>query len=387
MVTQIEQVIGRLDDRMLRQQEELHWLASDNRQQQKRESGLMVILTGFDPAMEPADRLYQINWMIGQLVPMQRFLQQRAFDASDSCKLFYLGCLMTDPSTPPAGEGRWSTVTTLQFKSWDLRKEFMAYYGGSNGTPLYRDESTPVRNHHTCATPASPQFQRKLELPIRALLATHNMAAEAKSTPPGQLTILWRTLTLMAPSESRDHDPQAKAWARMHYFEHNSQFQGRLEVCRELYSPLESKPPQGAEESTLWDHAWNKIAFGVQLELDRAEKEIFNQAHAAAKGGSKGISLGKSSRHYSSPLIYSSEYNPFPTSMTVIPVDEVFFSWDEYCDKTNSAQSKTGSYAAATSQDKPPLPVQAKSEAAASMPPPSSAPVNAKSRGRGRGSK
>ena len=109
----------------------------------------------------------------------------------------------------------------------------------------------------------------------------------------------------------------------MHYFEHNSQFQGRLEVCRELYSLLESKPPQGAEESTLWDHAWNKIAFGVQLEMDRAEKEIFNQAHAAAKGGSKGISSGKSSMHYSTPLIYSSEYNPFPISMTVIPVDEV----------------------------------------------------------------
>ena len=53
LITQVESVVKRLDDRLLRQQENLQWLTSEVRTGQKRASGLKVRLTGGDPTMSP----------------------------------------------------------------------------------------------------------------------------------------------------------------------------------------------------------------------------------------------------------------------------------------------------------------------------------------------
>ena len=72
----------------------------------------MAILSGWDQSMAPAERLYMVNWLLGQVTYVRHFLQQRSYNASDSAEYFYLGALQTDPSTPPAGTNKWSTVTT-----------------------------------------------------------------------------------------------------------------------------------------------------------------------------------------------------------------------------------------------------------------------------------
>ena len=148
MIAPVENIIGKLDDRMLRLQDDMSWLASQNRAAQKRESGLIVLLTGFDPKMEPAARHDQINCMLGQIEDVKQFLFQRQYSATDT--LYYLSALETDPSTPPAGEGKWSTVTTILFRSWDLRKSFMAVYGGGKGTPLWKDGKASKGYHIWC---------------------------------------------------------------------------------------------------------------------------------------------------------------------------------------------------------------------------------------------
>ena len=48
LISQVETVIASIDDRLVRTQDLLQWLASENRAAQKRESGLMVVMTGFD---------------------------------------------------------------------------------------------------------------------------------------------------------------------------------------------------------------------------------------------------------------------------------------------------------------------------------------------------
>ena len=49
MIAQVENIIAKLDDRMLRIQENMNWLASKNRAAQKREARLIVLLTGLIP--------------------------------------------------------------------------------------------------------------------------------------------------------------------------------------------------------------------------------------------------------------------------------------------------------------------------------------------------
>ena len=390
LVAQIEGVISQLDDRMLRMQDNMNWLSSENRAAQKRESGLMVVLTGFDPKMSPQERLHQINWMLGQVEEVKQFLFQRQYNASDECQLYYLSALQMDPSTPPAGETKWSTVTTILFKSWDLRRAYMNTFGGGKGTPLWKDGKA-VQGFHIRSTPSSPQFQRKLELPIRVVLYLLNKHAEMQATTPEPLSILWRTLTIMSPSSTGDFDDQARAMARMHYLEQDGEFKGRLEITKELAVKFRATPPEGAEEPNLWDYAWNQVAFGIQAELDRAEKELMEGAKSKTQGSSKGLQLGKGRVHWSSPFIYSCSFNPYPIAMTIDIVESVCYSWDEFCDKAGKPQLKCGDYskgtycgapAAATTQpavSKSSGPDTGKGAAKAG------APAFGKAKGRGRG--
>ena len=346
LVTQMESVLATLDDRLLRQQDSLQWLCSENRQQQKRECGLMVVTTGWPQDMSPTDRLEMINWMLGRVEEVRQFLMARQYNATDSCNLWYLSALQVDPSTPPAGEGKWSSATTLLFKAWDLRRAFMGVYS-SGGTPVWR-EGAPVRGYHVKCAPSSPQFQRKLELPLRVILKLYSTYMELQGTTPGQLTILWRTLTMMAPSDTRAFNSQAIAWARLIYFEQDGQFKARLEVVKELMEMMRSTPPPSSTETSLWNHCWNSIVFGIQHELDVAEKQALATAQLEASGRTKGYRLGKGKQRWSSPFIYSSNTNPYPITLQVAEVTEIYYSWDEYCDKFGSAQDKCGDYSKAT---------------------------------------
>ena len=85
LISQVEQVAAKLDDRILKTQDNMNWLASECRIQQKRESGLLVVTTGWDTSMSPQQRLYQLNWMLGQVESVRQFLVQRSYNATDSC--------------------------------------------------------------------------------------------------------------------------------------------------------------------------------------------------------------------------------------------------------------------------------------------------------------
>ena len=89
-----------------------------------------------------------------------------------------------------------------------------------------------AKGYHIRATPASPQFQRKLELPIRVLLKKAlNKWAQTQANPPTQMIILWRTLTVMEPSETKDWNDQVRAAARMIYFEKDPRAAGDYSGC------------------------------------------------------------------------------------------------------------------------------------------------------------
>ena len=194
---------------------------------------------------------------------------------------------------------------------------------------------------------------------MRVTLNLINKASEMNGTPPEALVILWRSLTIMKPSSSGDFDPQAQALARMYYFEQEGQFKGKLGITKELATLFKATPPTGSEEPTLCECCWNTVAFGVQAELDKAEKALMDEAIAKSKNSSKGYSMGGQS-----PLVVAlhllEQLEPLPIPMVLEVVEAISYSLDEYCDsdKFSKADLKVGDYRAATFCGAPAAPPQ-----------------------------
>ena len=115
----------------------------------------------------------------------------------------------------------------------------------------------------------------------------------------------------------------------------------------------------------MWAYMWNKVVFGVQAELDAADKASFEQAVRLSKVTGRGANLGKTSRHWTQGFVYSSNLNPYPIELETLKVSKVAYCWDEYCDKM-SPDKKVGDYNAATFQGAP----------AVGMPPPANPPTS-----------
>ena len=188
------------------------------------------------------------------------FLKARGYINDHTAKDYgrYMNVLQQDPTTVPQGNDFYSPMTLLTFKSWEVRSAFMEKFGGTSGCPLYSDETTPVPNKHIRATPASPQWQRKLELPLRIILACINKHPDHTAT--SRMTILWKTMTVMAPSANDDWNPDVVAWARLFYYQDGANFVGRLEVVPELAKIMESPTSEtGGEANNLWEEQWNLL--------------------------------------------------------------------------------------------------------------------------------
>ena len=301
----------------------------------------------------------------------------------------YMNALTTEPTTVPAGNEFYSSMTLLTFKAFELRSDFLEKYGGPTGCPIYTDERTAVKGYHVKVAPCSPQWQRKLESPLRVLLACINSSPDHNST--SRLTVLWKTLTLLEPVQGDDFKEDITAWARLFYFEEDGEFKGRLEICRDLEKILMSASTETTTpEPTLWAQKWNQVQWGAQYELDQAEAAAFAKARSEATPTGKGLQLGKAKRHWSNAAVHVNYYEPLPFPLQFIVVDHIYFSWDEMCDKFKKQEHKIGDYSIATCGGKPPAPVvsdlQSQAAAAEAAPKKGSQTTPPKSKGRGRGS-
>ena len=156
-----------LNDRILRQHDHLRWLTTESRMDQKKLCGVQVLLNGFDSKMGPEERLFMISWMFEQVEYFRSYLKLRDYNTeSPTANYVFLNVLQSEPATPPSG-GDYSSITIITFKSWDLRSQFMQMFGGPTGTPLWKDSQTSLKGKYIRATPCSPMFQRKMEVPIR----------------------------------------------------------------------------------------------------------------------------------------------------------------------------------------------------------------------------
>ena len=175
-VVQLESAMKVLHDRIFLTQSELRFMASDNRAMQKHPSGLMLVTTGWPTGLGPEECQFMLGWMLSQVPEIVTYLKNRGLLAmEDHAALqlqpsFWFNSLSVDPTTVPQGQW-WSAMTMLTFKSWDIRSAFLRRYGDSSGTPLYTSETAPQAGRHIRVSPCAPQWQRKLEAPLRVLIA------------------------------------------------------------------------------------------------------------------------------------------------------------------------------------------------------------------------
>ena len=385
---QLETALKHIDDKVFQTKRELAWMSADNRSLQKHMAGLQLITTGWPAGVRPEQRLYLIGWMLQQIPAVTTFLQVRGLLQDHNSTTQYLNVLSTEPTTVPQGTF-FSTMTVFSFKAWDMRQAFIQKYGGGSGTPLYLAEDQPMRGQHIKVVPNSPQWQRKLESPLRVTLAAMNSADHNPDNK--KFIILWKSLTIMEPMEQNaDFKEDARAWARIHYQNKDGEFEGRMEIVPELSRILFSGPENvDAKEETLWEEKWGQVQWGPQRELDEADKAAFGAALQESKGTGKGVSY-KGRRHWSAPMVHSSYYAPFPFELNIVEVDHIAFSWDEYCTKCGATQQLVGDPAACTYQGKPVLPepdvAMASEETTTPAGPTMSAPAAPKGRGRGKNS-
>ena len=363
MVAQLESAIKTVHDHTFSCQKELQFMVADNRAAQKHAAGLQLVTTGWPNGLTPQQREYMLGWMLGNTPEIVTYLQARGLLAQnyDHTALspngyasFWFNVLSTDPVTVPQKAGFFSGMTLLSFKSWDLRSAFLRRYGGTSGMPLYIDQNTPQPNRHVRVSPFTPQWQRKLETPLRVLIAACNAHPETQGK---RLIILWKTLTLMMPTDERDFQPDHTAWARLFYEEKGRTFKGRLEVVQEFAAILNGPPVEkdGGEES-LWAEKWNQTVWGNQLELDDMERQAYHTARQKASAGGTGTEFGRGRKHWSQALLHQSSFSPYPFELEFVGVDKVAFVWDELCDKCNQPNEKVGSYEVATFCGKPAAP-------------------------------
>ena len=158
----------------------------------------------------------------------------------------------------------------------------------------------------------------------------------------------------MKPSEKREFQDDHIAWARLFYTAETGEFRGRLEVHEDLHKLCMAGPDNvHAEEPTLWAEQWNLILWGPQRELDQAETAQYQEAKQQAAGSGRGVSKGKTKKHWSAPFTYNSYAVPFPFELDVVTVEAVAFSWDEYCTKSGGDAHRVNDPKACTYVGKP----------------------------------
>ena len=360
LIVQLETGLKTLNNGLFQMRKELSWMTADNRLAQKHAVGVQLLTTGWPQGMTPIQREYLIGWMLQQTPKVAAFVHARGLVTDHNAHEVhrYLNALSVEPVTVPAGKEFYSSMTLLTFKAFDLRAAVLEKYGGGTGIPVYSDERTLVKGYHVRVAPCAPQWQRKLESPLRVLLACINASPDHNST--SRITVLWKTLTLMEPVQGTDFKSDIIAWARLFYFEENGEFKGRLEVCKDLEKILMAPPTETTTlDPNLWSQMWNKIQWGNQYELDQAESAAMAKARSDANLTGKGLNVGGGKRHWSSTAVHVNYYEPYPFHLDFVVVDKVFFSWDEMCDKMKASAEKIGDYSIATCQGKPPAPVVA----------------------------
>ena len=187
IVMQIEQFCVYMDQQVTQMQGNFSWLHADRRREQKQRSAMMLACTGFDENSSATQHFRFVYWVLDQVPEVKTNMRKRGLgylidalensdkDIDDGFPLFEV--LAAEPTTANYGDV-WARATFVVFKLFEIRQAIQQAMGGPEGTLFYQDAITPWHNVQIKVSPATLQFQRKLEGPLRAALSVLNECAE-----------------------------------------------------------------------------------------------------------------------------------------------------------------------------------------------------------------
>jgi hypothetical protein len=322
MAVQCDAVFRTFQTSQTRLAAELKWIGGDARQMQIEFSRLQLLVHGFTSDV-PADT--RAHWLFEHLTKVPdiqtevrwrlRFRDDAELRAED------LYCLLQgEPITVQYSNQSYSTITVLTFNDFRMRKATATHFQSAD--LKFKTESG--KQLKIAIKPAAPRFQRKLEGVLRALLECISKHPDYE----GQTcTILWPTLTIMAPQTEMHYDPNHQAWATVKYEEELVAGSGTIKVgCyvhQDLadvmhYVPLKVEKP----DENLWYTAWYNQFWrtGVQNVQDDVEDAAATRAPKMGKRWIDTMLQGSSTR----------DGFPLPISITKMAPHEIGYSQVDY---------------------------------------------------------
>jgi hypothetical protein len=166
--------------------------------------------------------------------------------------------------------------------------------------------------------PAAPRFQRKLEGVLRALLGVISRHPDSKGLTA---TVIWPTLTLLAPQEKVEWAQNHEAWATVKYEEDVTGLKVGVYVSQELHKLMSHLEDPSKEGETLWYHEWYRQFWkGVQNDLDESENIVAQSLPKFSKRWSE-VMLGGASTKDGFPL---------PITITLCEPGDIAYSQADY---------------------------------------------------------
>jgi hypothetical protein len=315
MAVQINEAFQHLQVNQQRLSAELKWLGGDCRQMQIEASRLQVLVHGFTSAVSPQERN---DWIYTRILEVEEIdeticwrarIRANEKPAKEDC----MHILQGDPITVQQGEGRWSAITVVTFTDFKVRRALCQHFQNQELRYNFNDKVLKV-----ALKPAAPRFQRKLEGVLRALLGVISRHPDSKGLTA---TVIWPTLTLLAPQEKVEWTQNHEAWATVKYEEDVTGLKVGVYVSQELHKLMSHLEDPSKEGETLWYHEWYRQFWkGVQNDLDESENIVAQSLPKFSKRWSE-VMLGGASAKDGFPL---------PITITLCEPGEIAYNQADY---------------------------------------------------------
>ena len=174
---------------------------------------------------------------------------------------------------------------------------------------------------------------------------------------------LWKSLTLMTPTEYKEFQADATACASFCYVHKEGRLTCVVHVVDDIINDLRASSEQtdsNGEYLSIWESAWNDQIYGPTLQedmLEDARKQALLHTAQQSQGGRvpKGKGGGKS-RHWAQALVHCDSDNPYPVDVEWKPyasADLIPYNWNEYCTKFKKDDEKVSEKNATTFKGNP----------------------------------
>jgi len=328
----VEVMLDIFGDKIVSMHKELTWLGKEHRTTQKQRASVQVVLSGWPNNCSPEERNGFIRWMCREVRGLKDLLREWYKYNVDNSPELITHILQVPPTTLVFRRGqhvRYGAITILTFTNFDARQEFLNVFMGWQ--PHFEWSDQHRTSNKIRSAPASPDFQRQLEVPLRTV---HKVLNTAPTTKGMQFITLWKSLTVMEPQVQSHYDDDHKACFRLEYTVHKNtgDVMAEMHITENLSNMMKLKFDTVTQKvvddslmaQTLWQSCWSNQVEGREQEMTKATVEA---NRSVAEEGA--YTLGK---HWSQEFTkYTNTLFPFKIKLVVYPNDmDIEFDQTEY---------------------------------------------------------